>query len=60
MELCRGPGSHALCSLAAEHIPDVPPKPLVPGYVGCVVIKPNGSRELARAVPDTLAQQKPD
>jgi hypothetical protein len=51
-----GPEVHALCSLAAEHIPDVAPKPLVPGYVGCVVIMPDGSRELARAVPDPLAE----
>jgi hypothetical protein len=29
---------------------------LVPGHVGCIVIKPDGSRYLARAVPDPLAQ----
>ena len=33
--------------------------PLVPGHVGCVVIHPDGSRELVRVVPDPLAQ-KPD
>jgi hypothetical protein len=30
--------------------------PLVPGHVGCIVIRPDGSRYLARAVPDPLAQ----
>jgi hypothetical protein len=30
--------------------------PLVPGHVGCVVIRPDGSRTLARAVPDPAAQ----
>jgi hypothetical protein len=30
--------------------------PLVPGHVGCIVIRPDGSRTLARAVPDPLAQ----
>jgi hypothetical protein len=34
--------------------------PLIPGHVGCIVIRPDGSRELAHAVPDPLAQQKPD
>jgi hypothetical protein len=29
--------------------------PLVPGHVGCIVIRPDGSRYLARAVPDPLA-----
>ena len=32
--------------------------PLVPGHVGCIVIRPDGSRYLARAVRDPLAQQK--
>jgi hypothetical protein len=30
--------------------------PLVPGYIGCVVIGPDGHRRLARAVPDPAAQ----
>jgi hypothetical protein len=30
--------------------------PIVPGHVGCIVIRPDGSRVLARAVPDPLAQ----
>ena len=35
--------------------------PIVPGHVGCIVIRPDGSRHLARAVPDPLAHQpKPD
>jgi hypothetical protein len=34
--------------------------PLVPGHVGCIVIRPDGSRILARAVPDPLAQPKTD
>jgi hypothetical protein len=29
--------------------------PLVPGHVGCIVIKADGSRQLARVVPDPLA-----
>jgi hypothetical protein len=29
--------------------------PLVPGHIGCIVIRPDGSRYLARAVPDPLA-----
>ncbi|MEK6250949.1 MAG: hypothetical protein AABM43_03220 [Actinomycetota bacterium] len=31
--------------------------PLLDGYIGCIVIRPDGSRVLARAVPDPLAQQ---
>jgi hypothetical protein len=34
--------------------------PLIDGYVGCIEIKPDGSRVLARVMPDPLAQQKPD
>jgi hypothetical protein len=30
--------------------------PIVPGYVGCIVIRPGGSRQLARVVPDPLAE----
>src|SRR5215213_7601320 len=30
--------------------------PTIPGHVGCVVIRSDGSRVLARAVPDPLAQ----
>jgi hypothetical protein len=29
--------------------------PIVPGHVGCIVIRPDGSRYLGRAVPDPLA-----
>jgi len=29
--------------------------PLVPGAIGCVVIKPDGSRQLAHVQPDPLA-----
>jgi hypothetical protein len=29
--------------------------PIVEGYVGCIVIRPDGSRYLARVVPDPLA-----
>jgi hypothetical protein len=36
---------HAVGSLA----------PMVDGYIGCIVIKPDGSRYVARAVPDPLA-----
>jgi hypothetical protein len=31
--------------------------PLVPGHVGCIVIRPDGSRQLAHVEPDPLAQQ---
>jgi len=31
--------------------------PLVPGHLGCVVIRPNGSRYLAQVQPDPLAQE---
>jgi hypothetical protein len=34
--------------------------PIVAGYVGCIVIGSDGTRRLARVVPDPLAQQKPD
>jgi hypothetical protein len=30
----------------------------LPGYIGCIVIQPDGRRRLARAVPDPLAQPK--
>jgi hypothetical protein len=30
--------------------------PLIPGYIGCIVIRTDGSRQLARAVPDPAAQ----
>jgi hypothetical protein len=30
--------------------------PLVPRCIGCIVIRPDGSRYLARAVPDPLAE----
>jgi hypothetical protein len=33
--------------------------PLVPGYVGCIVIRPDGSRVLARVERDPLAQEDP-
>jgi hypothetical protein len=33
--------------------------PLVDGAIGCIVIRPDASRVLARAVPDPLAQHKP-
>jgi hypothetical protein len=31
-----------------------PTAPLIPGYIGCVVVGPDGSRRLARAIPDPL------
>ncbi len=34
--------------------------PLFPGYVGCVVIAPDGTRRMARVMPDPAAQQKSD
>jgi hypothetical protein len=44
-----GPDVHAVGTLA----------PLIDGYVGCIVIGPEG-RRLARVVPDPLAQRKRD
>ena len=40
-----GDDVHAIGSLA----------PIVDGYIGCIAIRPDGSRVLARAVPDPLA-----
>jgi hypothetical protein len=40
-----GDDVHAVGSLA----------PIVPGHIGCIVIRPDGSRVLARAVRDPLA-----
>ncbi len=37
-----------------------PTAPLIPGYIGCVVVPPDGSCHRARAMPDPLAQQEPD
>ena len=34
--------------------------PIIDGYVGCIVIKPDGSRYVAQVMPDPLAGQKPD
>lgn len=34
--------------------------PLVPGHVGCIVIRPDGSRYIAQVMPDPLAHQKSD
>lgn len=31
--------------------------PLIEGHIGCVVIRPDGSRYLARVMPDPLAPQ---
>ena len=45
-----GDDVHAVGSLA----------PIIDGCLGCIVIRPDGSRYIARAVPDPLAQRKPD
>ena len=34
--------------------------PLIEGHIGCVVIRPDGSRYLARVMADPLAQQQSD
>jgi hypothetical protein len=62
-------GSQALCVdgggldggngfIVATHGEDLhvvgPTSPFFPGFVGCVVIGPDGSRRLARTVPDPL------
>jgi len=41
-----GEDLHAVGSLA----------PIIEGAIGCIVIRPDGSRYLARAVPDPLAE----
>jgi hypothetical protein len=32
--------------------------PIVPGHIGCIVIRPDGSRQIARVMPDPLAQKR--
>jgi hypothetical protein len=34
--------------------------PIIEGAIGCIVIQPDGSRNVAHVMPDPLAQQKPD
>jgi hypothetical protein len=34
--------------------------PIFPGWIGCIVLKPDGTRVLTGVQPDPLAQQKPD
>ncbi len=43
---CAGDDVHAVGSLS----------PIVEGFIGCIVIRPDGSRVVARAVPDPSAQ----
>jgi hypothetical protein len=31
-------------------------EPLIPGHVGCIVIAPDGSRRIARVMPDPLVE----
>ena len=45
-----GEDVHAVGSLA----------PIVPGHIGLIEIKPDGSRRVARAVPDPLAHKQPE
>ena len=45
-----GDDVHAVGSLA----------PIIDGCLGCIVIRPDASRYIARAVPDPLEQRKPD
>jgi hypothetical protein len=42
-----GNDMHAIGSLA----------PIIEGHIGCIVIRPDGSRHLARAMADPLAEQ---
>jgi hypothetical protein len=49
-------GSGAYFANAGEDLPAVGLlDSIVPGHIGCIVIRPDGSRVLARAVPDPLA-----
>jgi hypothetical protein len=48
--VCAGEDLHAVGSLA----------PIIDACIGCIVIRPDGSRYVAQAVPDPLAEQKPD
>ena len=34
--------------------------PLIPGAIGCIAIKPDGSRQLARVMSDPLGPPRPD
>jgi hypothetical protein len=45
-----GEGVHLVGSLA----------PIAEGYISCIVIRPDRTRVLARAVPDPLVQQQSD
>src|SRR5215207_2761365 len=45
-----GEDLHAVGSLA----------PIVDGFIGCIVIRPDGSRYVAQTMPDPLAGQNPD
>ena len=55
------PGNGAYLANAGEDVQTVGSvAPIIEGYVGCIVIRPDGSRYLARAVPDPLAAQQPD
>ena len=33
--------------------------PLIPGHIGSIVIKPDGTRRMARVMPDPLAKKQP-
>jgi hypothetical protein len=44
----------------ADQRADLDLRDLIDGLVGCVVIRPDGSRKLAHIEPDPLAQQKLD
>jgi hypothetical protein len=49
------PAQRSIAS-STEESKEGPLNPIVPGHVGCVVIEPDGTRRLARAVPDPLAE----
>ena len=48
-------GDGAFFANYGEDVHVVGSDPIVPGYVGCIVIRPDKTRMLARAVPDPFA-----
>jgi phage terminase large subunit-like protein len=54
-------GTGAYFANAGDDLPAVGSlAPLIDGYIGCIVIRPDGSRELARVLADPLGPEQPD
>ena len=50
-----GPGGYFANAGQDVHVVGSP-APILDGWIGCIVIAPDGSRRLARAEPDPLAR----